>query len=349
MKKMGIASFTERGRKRAEEVRKIFLGEYQILPYEKDRGESLKEWCLRCFEEWEALVFVGACGIAVRTIAPFLQDKTKDPAVLVMDEAGRYVISLVSGHLGGANRLALKIAESLGAEPVITTATDVNGKFAVDVFAKDNQLAISSMKAAKEISAAVLRGSRVYLFCHGKIKGKVPEELTLWEEEELPAGKEGALIWISPFLPPESGKGFSGPVLHLIPQVLSVGIGCRKGKSRAEIRETVLEAASQAEVSCRAFLQAASIDLKKEEAGILEFCEEEGLLYKTYSSGELSGIEGEFSSSSFVKGITGTDNVCERAALASAGEGGRLLLKKYAKNGVTAAFAVREWSVDFGK
>ena len=139
MKKMGIASFTERGRKRAEEVRKIFLGEYQILPYEKDRGESLKEWCLRCFEEGEALVFVGACGIAVRTIAPFLQDKTKDPAVLVMDEAGRYVISLVSGHLGGANRLALKIAESLGAEPVITTATDVNGKFAVDVFAKDNQ------------------------------------------------------------------------------------------------------------------------------------------------------------------------------------------------------------------
>ena len=171
MKKMGIASFTERGRKRAEEVRKIFLGEYQILPYEKDRGESLKEWCLRCFGEGEALVFVGACGIAVRTIAPFLQDKTKDPRCLSWMRRKIRDLSCLRPS-GRRQPSGFKNRESLGAEPVITTATDVNGKFAVDVFAKDNQLAISSMKAAKEISAAVLRGSRVYLFCHGKIKEK---------------------------------------------------------------------------------------------------------------------------------------------------------------------------------
>ncbi|HIR27833.1 MAG TPA: cobalt-precorrin 5A hydrolase [Candidatus Choladousia intestinigallinarum] len=349
MKKMGIASFTARGKEAAIRLGALFQKEYEILFYYKDGKESLKEWCGRCFSQAEALIFVGACGIAVRTIAPFLQDKTRDPAVLVMDEAGKYVISLVSGHIGGANRLALRVSESLGAEPVITTATDVNGKFAVDVFARDNGLVIDSMKAAKEISAAVLRENRVYLYCEGKIKGKFPEELTLWEQRELPQEKEGAVIWISPFLPEKPKEDFQGTVLHLIPKAVSVGIGCRRGKSREEIQQTVLEAASLAGVMSGAFEQAASVDLKKGEPGILGFCQEWGLPYRTYSSEELSEVTGEFSSSAFVKEITGTDNVCERAALACAGSGGRLIQRKYAKNGVTAALAVREWSVDFGK
>ena len=144
--------------------------------YEK----GLKDWCAACFAKAELIIFIGACGIAVRTIAPLLKSKTEDPAVLVLDEAGQYVISLLSGHIGGANAYAQKIAGLTGATPVITTASDVRGKIAVDVFAKERSSdEISSMKAAKCVEAAILRGEPVEVYCSGTVQGAVPPELTL--------------------------------------------------------------------------------------------------------------------------------------------------------------------------
>ena len=109
-------------------------------------------------------MFVGAAGIAVRLIAPWVQDKLKDPAVLVIDEQGRYAIPILSGHVGGCNELAEAAAQILGAEPVITTATDLRQAFAVDVFATENELVISDRELAKQISAAELRGEKNWLF-----------------------------------------------------------------------------------------------------------------------------------------------------------------------------------------
>ena len=113
------------------------------------------------FEDCDAIVFIGACGIAVRSIAPFVKSKKIDPAVVVVDEQGQFAISLLSGHIGGANELTEEIAEILRAQSVITTATDLNDKFAVDVFAKKNGCFISDMELAKEISAALLAGKEV--------------------------------------------------------------------------------------------------------------------------------------------------------------------------------------------
>ena len=116
---------------------------------------DLKETVKTHFSD-DAIIFVGATGIAIRSIAPYVKDKFSDPAVLVIDELGRYVISLLSGHVGGANELAEYIGGALGATPIITTATDINGAFAVDVFAKKHNLIISSRKLAKDVSAALL-------------------------------------------------------------------------------------------------------------------------------------------------------------------------------------------------
>ena len=124
MKKAGIAYFTEQGGRLAHRIADGLAPEYEILLYEK----GLKDWCAACFAKAELIIFIGACGIAVRTIAPLLKSKTEDPAVLVLDEAGQYVISLLSGHIGGANAYAQKIAGLTGATPVITTASDVRGK-----------------------------------------------------------------------------------------------------------------------------------------------------------------------------------------------------------------------------
>lgn len=119
---------------------------------------SLADWTRKQFSQADCLVFVGACGIAVRAIAPFVKDKFADPAVLVIDEQGRFCISLLSGHVGGANAFANLCAQALGATPVITTATDLNHAFAVDVFAKQNDLLLTDRLLAKQLSAAVLAG-----------------------------------------------------------------------------------------------------------------------------------------------------------------------------------------------
>lgn len=111
-----------------------------------------------CFSSMDALIFVGACGIAVREIAPYVKSKKTDPAVVCIDEAGQFVIPLLSGHIGGANALAEKLAEKLDATAVVTTATDVRGKFAVDAWAARHGCAISDMGLAKAVSAAILEG-----------------------------------------------------------------------------------------------------------------------------------------------------------------------------------------------
>ncbi len=364
--KLGIACFTEQGRELALRIAAGLDASCEILWYEK----GLKQWCGRCFAEAKALIFIGACGIAVRSIAPFLKSKTEDPAVLVLDEKGQYVISLLSGHIGGANALACRVAEIVGASPVITTASDVRGKLAVDVFAKNNALALDSMKGAKEIAAAILREEQVYVCCTGRIEGRVPPELTLISEEMLkslcsePVTCPRYLIWISErrfsecefsehralgcrFSEDEVGQLSAPVVLSLIPQVVAIGIGCRKGKDSGGIEQTVREILEEEQIPLQAVCGAASIDLKKDEAGILETCRRLGISFTTFSAETLGAVPGEFSASEFVRRTTGVDNVCERAALVLAGSGGRLIRRKYARDGVTVALAMRAWDVCF--
>lgn len=369
MGKIGITSFTERGRKLSERIEKELCREYEVL----ERNGSLKDWCRECFDSAEGIIFIGACGIAVRTIAPLLKSKTQDPAVVVIDEAGNFVISLLSGHIGGANEFAVKVAEWIGAVPVITTASDVNGKIAVDVFAKKNHLAIGSMRDAREIAAAILKGQRVGVVCTGKIQGEVPPELTLLpREQSVLSGQEQVdhLIWISEYLPDKTWterylENPRGTVLHLIPKNVILGVGCRRGKPEEEIQSVFEKVMEQAALSPKAVCAAASIDLKKEEQGILALCGKYEIPFYTYLAEELARVEGDFKASEFVKKTTGVDNVCERAALLAADHLSRdfvhlsdnrngnskvqLILRKYAENGVTAALAAREWSVRFEK
>ena len=197
MMRTACVCFTDRGAATAERIRAV-LGKYEtnrFTLFTKRRetasadglfyiDDSLKEWTRQRFLDSDAILFVGACGIAVRSIAPFLVSKAEDPAVLVIDETGSWVISLVSGHLGGANALAREIAAGISAQPVITTATDLNERFAVDVFARENKLFIGSMELAREISAAVLAGRPVGLRCAEEFvpEGMIPPELSPLEK-----------------------------------------------------------------------------------------------------------------------------------------------------------------------
>lgn len=340
--KISLISFSKTGCKTEKLIEGRLKGHELCLftksAYTEDQGitpvkEKLNCWAENQFKSSDALVFIGATGIAVRAIAPFVKSKKTDPAVVVLDEKGQFVISLLSGHLGGANELTAELAEITGGIPVITTATDINNRFAVDVFAKKNHCHISDMTLAKEISAALVDGRKVRFECDFPVEGKIPEELT---------GTDGDLcICVTDRVENSENR----KTLYLIPETLVLGVGCRKDTEKEKIKNIVMEAAGAAGVSPYAFSRAASIDLKKDEKGILAFAEELNIPFITYTKDELEQVKGDFTESEFVKKITGVSNVCERSALAEGDA--QLIMKKYAKDGVTAAFARKKWSVNF--
>ena len=299
-------------------------------PFEPIPAAS-KDFYADQFTRADAMIFVGACGIAVRTIAPHLKSKLTDPAVICIDELGQYVIPILSGHIGGANELAKKLASGLEAQAVITTATDINGKFSVDTWAAKNGFIIDNMQRAKEISASILEQDAA-LSAMLPITSGLPQGLILKE-----SGPVGIFIGWEKREPYEM-------TLNLIPQNLCLGIGCRKGTSAGSIRTAVCSVLDQYHIDQRAIKLAASIDLKAGEPGLLEFCRMMNIPLHCYSARELLSAEGNFSHSDFVQSVTGVDNVCERAAMMTSD---RLVVPKTIFEGVTVAIGAEMKEVSF--
>ncbi|MBC8627172.1 cobalt-precorrin 5A hydrolase [Blautia stercoris] len=317
-----------------------------VKEFAKPIDSSLRDWTGRRFAESDAIIFIGACGIAVRSIAPFVSSKKTDPAVVVIDEQGKFAISLLSGHIGGANELTEEISNLLHATPVITTATDINNKFAVDVFAKTNGCYISDMTMAKEISAALVNGNSVGFASDFPWVGEIPKELQLLDEEDDTKEKPEMGIYVT-------NSYLKHPFVHtlyLVPKIITLGVGCKKDTPAETVEKVVRKACDELLIPSVSMELVASIDLKKEEQGILEYCKERNLPFETYSAEQLKEVEGSFAESKFVEETTGVDNVCERSAILGSskhGEKSNLILRKYAEDGVTAALARRKWSVQF--
>ena len=284
-----------------------------------------------CFAWADALIFVSSCGIAVRSAAPHLKDKQQYPAVIVIDERGTIVIPLLSGHIGGANELAHRLADHLHAAAVITTATDINHKFSADAWAARNGYVIDDLSCAKAVSAAILEQD-VPVLCDFPVCGRLPNGVI-----------EGNTGEIGIYIGYENRHPFA-QTLRLIPPVLLLGIGCRKGTEEEAIEQAVQSVMEEHHLDMRAVCGAASIDLKAQEAGLLAFCRAHQIPVSFYSAEQLRRVPGTFTSSAFVRQTTGVDNVCERAARIGADH---LLVRKTACHGVTVAVAVKQWEVRF--
>lgn len=333
-----LFAYSKKGLETAKKAAACIDGEAELFTVERLAGDGAKpipkpsgDFYGERFASSDALIFVSSCGIAVRSIAPFIKSKTTDPAVVVIDETGRFVISLLSGHIGGANALAKRIADALGAVPVITTATDANGRFSVDSWAKTHGFAVSDMNAAKAVSAAILERD-IPINSDFPILGKLPAGLIRGE------GETGVYITYKADEPFKT-------TLRLIPKCVVLGLGCRRGISKEAIETAVKTVLSENGIDPRAVKCAASIDLKKDEAGLIEYCREKGLPLSFHTAEELKTVPGEFTASDFVKEITGVDCVCERAALFGAD---KLIIKKTALEGVTVAAALVKTEVNFG-
>lgn len=300
----------------------------------------------RLFDSNDVLIFVGACGIAVRKIAPYIKDKQTDPAVICIDELGTYVIPILSGHIGRANAIARYIAEQIGSTAVITTATDINGRFSVDSWAARNGFIIDDIKAAKEVSSAILE-QNIPLISEFKIAGQLPAGIRSEDGNTVRSYNDNADRFrndIGIYIGCNIRKPFSR-TLRLIPKAVHLGIGCRKGTDEDSIRQAVDKVLSEHDIDKRAVKCISSIDIKSGEKGLLDYAEHNNLPINFYSAEELNNLDGDFTSSEFVKGITGVDNVCERAAMIGAEH---LLVRKNAVNGVTIAAAIEHMEVHFG-
>ena len=326
-------------------IPKRFLREEWKKEGLKEREEEfLSQWTGKMFAEKRAMIFVSATGIAVRAIAPWIRDKMTDPPVVTVDEGAQFVIPLLSGHVGGANELARHIADWLEAVPVITTATDVNGKFAVDLFASAYHMTIIDRKEAKNISAAVLEGKQIGVFSDLPIK-KLPDGFVMdrWCEEHI------CITVQAPSFPEKKAS-----YLRLGPRAVVLGVGCRRGTDPEFMKEKVFALLKEHGIDPAAVKAIASVDVKQDEPAVLGLkqvfdgeCLHQPCEQRFYTPEQLNQVPGDFKESAFVKKQIGVGNVCERSACAA---GGKLLVEKQAGDGITLAAAL-EWQgeLDFSK
>ncbi len=329
--KIAIAAFTDRGNSLANKIIQFKDDKYVIFDKTK---HSIKDWLKEVFFDCEAIIFIGATGIATRLIAKLLDSKDKDPAVIVIDEFARFVIPLLSGHIGGANSLALKLADYLAATPVITTATDLNKKFAVDVWSSSCGCIIEDKDKIKIISSRILKDEQIAFCSDFSGSGKLPNQLYVAD-----SGSVGICLSLDIVKKPFDDT------LKVIPKILTLGIGCRRNTAFVDLEKFILQTLTYNNLSIKAVKNIATIDLKADEECILQFAAKYKLDFITFTSEQLQEVKGDFTSSQFVQRITGVDNVCERSALLQSK--GELLIKKTAKEGMTFAVAQANWQYCF--
>jgi cobalt-precorrin 5A hydrolase len=284
------------------------------------------------FHDYEGHIFIMAAGIVVRIIAPLLRDKVHDPAVVVLDEKAQYAISLLSGHLGGANALAQKIAQITGAAPVITTATDIHGIKAFDTIAAEKDLWIENPDSIKVLNTALLEKRKIHLMDPMKIISPFYEN-NAFIEDISPVKMASPAVYIGDRII----TAYPG-LLIMRPRSLVAGIGCNRGTGFVELRDGIKEVFQRSRLSMQSLRNLATIDLKKEEKGMIELRETLNLPMHYFSSKELCSVKGIENPSQMVKKHTGTEGVCEAAALLSAGAK-RLLVPKQILKNMTLAVA----------
>lgn len=292
-----------------------------VIPQRTNLGELMPQ----VWREYDGLVCVMAAGIVVRCIAPLVSDKERDPGVVVVDEAGAFAVSLLSGHLGGANDLARRVAAITGGQAVITTTSDVLGHTALDLWAREMGLAVEDRMALTHASATLVNSGSLRIYSEIPVDSLPADFVAVHESESADCiVSHRVAAW------PEG-------ILVLRPRHLVVGIGCNRGTASEQIAAAVEEACAVHSLSPLAIRNLASIDVKADEAGLLAFAEERGLAIDFYSKDELNRVAG-ISPSEAVLRATGAQGVAEPAALLSSGAE-NLLVRKMKWKDVTIAIA----------
>lgn len=348
--KLALIAVTARGAKLAKQVMDCFAPTAEIYVKTGRNSiqaihefESLSAIIENLFNKYDGLIFIMATGIVVRVIAPYIQDKRYDPAIIVMDETGQHTISLLSGHLGGANDLARDIAEAIGADPVITTATDVNHKPAVDLLAKKLGLIIEPFAQLKQANAAIVNHDQVVFY--------VDESLTQAAQYQMLARQ--CKVLLQPLQKRSDDKTDFAVILtdqqlpncksclYLRPPTLFLGIGCRRGTAAEDLAEAIADACRRIGHSMLSIAGIGSSVVKNDEPGLLAIAKQLSvpLVFFTNDQLQKSINEYQLTTSNFVKQQIGVGNVCEASALSMSQQKLKLLLPRTKYKHITIAIA----------
>lgn len=358
--KIAVVAVTKQGIKLAERTAELLFaaGEHNLVIYIPEKfsrsqlGEQwktyhqpLRELFGELFAEYDGIVCIMALGIVIRLVAPYVKKKTTDPAIVVMDELGKNVISALSGHWGGANSLALQIAEALQANPVITTATDVNGLPAIEVLAQENGWSVEPFELVKKVNADIVHGNKIIIYSEAPLDLEPTENILIedfarYSPEQL---EESRVILVTNL----SAGSFPPNILFLRPQNLCIGIGCRRGVSAYEIKVAIMSALEEAGRAIGSVRSLTSVDIKSNETGLLETAEELNLPVEFFTRKAIQALQSirkdDFAFSEFVNDKIGVGGVCEPVAIMGAGETSKLILPKTKYGKVTIALAEGDW------
>ena len=305
--------------------------------------EKLSATLEKKFGQYTGHIFIMATGIVVRVLAPLIQSKTKDPAVVVVDDLGKNAISLLSGHIGGANELTYKIAQIIEANPVITTATDINDVPAIDVLAMENGLFIENPAAIKTVNMALLKKEKIgvhdpfnwftkkLLSFESAAFQKLTYDINKLSQQSVI--KNNAFVYID-----DAINDLPSRVLILRPPTLVAGIGCNRGTDSEEISTHLKEVLESHRLAPTSLKCLASIDVKSDEAGLIAVAESLDMPLIFFTSEELNQVKGIKNPSPVVEKHVGVKSVCEAAAI-KASQYGTLIVPKESTKNVTVAIA----------
>lgn len=332
--KVAIVSVSDKGKKLAVTIKEKMDNDSTIIKADVFHKNVKK--CLKiAFYEYDAIIAVMACGILIRSIAPYIESKTSDPAVLNIDDNGNFVISTLSGHLGGANSLTNKIAALIGATPVITTSSDINNRLGIDVLARDLYLSIDRPKEILFFNKAIIEGHEITLTSKSK------KEYLIEYLKNNTLEIDVCFNYSEDLDEDEIRVSLDNHELTLKERKMVVGIGCRRGKECEKIYEGLKKSFSDLNIDKSRVNQFASAEIKKDEKGILELSEKLNVPVNFVELEKLKLFDSnDVQKSEFVKSKFGIYGVCEPSALIMAGFDSKLIYKKTSFDGVTIAVAI---------
>ena len=332
--KVAIVSVSDKGKKLAVTIKEKLDNDSTIIRADVFH-KNVKKYLKIAFYEYDAIIAVMACGILIRSIAPYIESKTSDPAVLNIDDNGNFVISTLSGHLGGANSLTNKIAALIGATPVITTSSDINNRLGIDVLARDLYLSIDRPKEILFFNKAIIEGHEITLTSKSK------KEYLIEYLKNNTLEIDVCFNYSEDLDEDEIRVSLDNHELTLKERKMVVGIGCRRGKECEKIYEGLKKSFSDLNIDKSRVNQFASAEIKKDEKGILELSEKLNVPVNFVELEKLKLFDSnDVQKSEFVKSKFGIYGVCEPSALIMAGFDSKLIYKKTSFDGVTIAVAI---------
>ena len=334
--KLAIISVSDKGQKLASQLKYKLDSDSTVIKCDLYH-KNVKKYFPLLFSEYDGIIAVMASGILIRSIAPLIVSKTTDPAVLNIDDNGKFVISTLSGHLGGANELTDKIAKLIDATPVITTSTDVNRKLGIDVLARDLYLSIDDTKKILPFNKAILEGREIvftlnpegdFTYLHDYLE-KNTLEINVLFSNSVNVARDEILV------------SFDEHEITLKEKKIVAGMGCRKNKECKKIYEGFIKSLDDLKIHPKRVNMLSSAEIKKQEKGLLDLSKYLDIPIHFVEMDKLKLFTSpDTSKSEFVKLKFGIDGVCEQSALICAGYDSKLIYKKTSYGGVTVAVAV---------